>query len=383
MTDEIVQRLRHKIDAAAAQLVGRRHLVELVYLALVAREHLLFIGPPGTGKSAAVRLAASGVGGRGFEYLIGRFTEPSEIFGPLDLEALRQGRLRPDVTGMLPEADFAFLDEIFLGSTAILNALLTVLNERRYRRGHYDAAVPLRCCVGASNGMPDDPMLQAFADRFLVTAFVDPLDDDQLEALLAEGWRTSVAAEGEPAPVLALTDLDALAVAASNVDLAGTRAAYATIVRKLRARGVPLSDRRIVKGQKLVAAAALLAGRTAASEADLWPLVFIVQDRAMQDEVRDLLRSELAASASPVLPEAAKAAGYGPAARIIDLVAQAGSLAASMPDRSDAGFEPWLVRAEAFLAQLDAGFAAAARPAELTAARADLVARCTAPAAAA
>lgn len=383
MIDEIVQRLRRHIDAAASRLVGRRHLVELVYLALVAREHLLFIGPPGTGKSAAVRLAAAGVGGRGFEYLIGRFTEPSEIFGPLDLEALRQGRLRPDVTGMLPEADFAFLDEIFLGSTAILNALLTVLNERRYRRGHYDAAVPLRCCVGASNALPDDPMLQAFADRFLVTAFVDPLADDQLEALLAEGWRASLEAPGDPAAALSLDDLDALATAAARVDLADQRAAYATIVRKLRARGVPLSDRRIVKGQKLVAAAALLAGRTTASEADLWPLVFIVQDRAMQDEVRDLLRLELTASASPVLPDAAKAAGYGPAARAADLVAQAGALAAAMPEHGDTGFEAWLVRAEAFLAQVDAGFAAATRPAALTVARADLIARCAAPAAAA
>lgn len=155
----LVERLNRQIEDASARLVGRRQLVELIFLSLVAREHLLLIGPPGTGKSAAVRLAARCVGGRCFEYLVGRFTEPSELFGPLDLEALRQGRLRPDTTGMLPEADFAFLDEVFLGSTAILNALLTLLNERTYRRGHFSVDVPLRCCIGASNAMPDEPML--------------------------------------------------------------------------------------------------------------------------------------------------------------------------------------------------------------------------------
>ena len=158
-------RLERGIDRAARGLVGRRHLVELVHLALVAREHLLLIGPPGTGKSAVVRACAAGTGARCFEYLIGRFTEPAELFGPLDLEALRAGKLRPDIAGMLPEAEFAFLDEVFLGSTAILNALLGVLNERRYRRGHFETAVPLRCCVGASNALPEDPGLAAFAEK--------------------------------------------------------------------------------------------------------------------------------------------------------------------------------------------------------------------------
>ena len=85
---------------------------------------------------------------------------------------------------MLPEAEVAFLDEVFLGSTAILNTLLGVLNERTFRRGHTEIEVPLRVCVGASNGLPEDETLAAFADRFLARMFVEPVADAQLEELL-------------------------------------------------------------------------------------------------------------------------------------------------------------------------------------------------------
>ena len=89
----------------------------------MAREHLLLIGAPGTAKSAIARRMAQVFDGRYFEYLMGRFTEPNEIFGPVDLRRLREGEVHTETCGMLPEAEFAFLDEIFLGSTAILNTL--------------------------------------------------------------------------------------------------------------------------------------------------------------------------------------------------------------------------------------------------------------------
>ena len=148
--------LRDVIRAATDGLVNRAHLAELLILAAVAQEHLLVVGPPGTAKSAVVRRVAQSLGGRYFEYLLGRFTEPSELFGPVNLVKLREGRVETDVAGMLPEADIAFLDEVFLGSTAILNTLLGVLNERQFRRGHTQIACPLRVCVGAANALPDD-----------------------------------------------------------------------------------------------------------------------------------------------------------------------------------------------------------------------------------
>ncbi|MGQ3179263.1 MAG: AAA family ATPase, partial [Blastomonas fulva] len=114
MTDTSLQaaaeHVRHAIRSATDGLVGRDQLAELIVLAAVAQEHLLVIGPPGTAKSAVVRRVAQALGGRYFEYLLGRFTEPSELFGPVDLNKLRAGTVETDVSGMLPEADVAFLD---------------------------------------------------------------------------------------------------------------------------------------------------------------------------------------------------------------------------------------------------------------------------------
>src|SRR5213082_3386624 len=175
MSSEIqsaAESLQKALAAASQSLVEREAVVQLVGLCAVAQEHLLVIGPPGTAKSEAVRRVARATGGRYFEYLIGRFTEPSEIFGPVDLRRLREGVVETETSGMLPEAEIAFLDEIFLGSTAILNTLLCILNERVFRRGHTQLRCPLRICVGASNSLPTDESLAAFADRFLVRVFV-------------------------------------------------------------------------------------------------------------------------------------------------------------------------------------------------------------------
>src|SRR5687767_4118596 len=138
--------VRAAITGAGKGLVEREALVETIALAAVAGEHVLVVGPPGTAKSEAVRRVARATGGRYFEYLIGRFTEPSEIFGPIDLRRLKEGVVETETSGMLPEAEVAFLDEIFLGSTAILNTLLGILNERVFRRGHTQLPCPLRLC---------------------------------------------------------------------------------------------------------------------------------------------------------------------------------------------------------------------------------------------
>src|SRR6185312_3011326 len=167
------QRFRSALASAARGLVEREALVELVALSAIAGEHVLVIGPPGTAKSEAARRVAATLGARYFEYLLSRFTEPSEIFGPIDLRRLREGVVEVETAGMLPEAEVAFLDEVFLGSTAILNTLLGMLNERVFRRGRTALPVSLRVCVGASNALPDDPALAAFADRFLARVFLD------------------------------------------------------------------------------------------------------------------------------------------------------------------------------------------------------------------
>jgi MoxR-like ATPase len=372
----IIASLQAHIGRSEAVLVERKGLLELIFLGLIAQEHVLLIGPPGVGKSAAARQAARHVGGRYFEYLIGRFTEPAEIFGPLDINALREGQLRPDVSGMLPEADIAFLDEIFLGSTAILNTLLSILNERQFRRGHFSADVPLRCCIAASNRLPEDSALQAFADRFLLTHFIEPVSDHALDALLEAGIRSNTPGD---APPLTIADVDYLGGLTRAVNLDAVRPFYTHIIRKLRNRGVNLSDRRIVKGQKFIAAAALAAGRMEAGPEDLWPIIFLIQDKAVQQEMRDLLQEELKASANAVFGNAVKEASQGAHAHAQDLQRYGLKLLEDKPRlQSGMSWEAWLVRAEALLTQIDAGFRKDALPEGLRSLRAALAAMCQA-----
>ncbi|NNB90551.1 AAA domain-containing protein [Corallococcus exiguus] len=359
--------VRDALTDASRGLVEREAMVELVALSAVAGEHLLVVGPPGTAKSEAVRRTARGLGGAYFEYLLGRFTEPSEIFGPVDLRKLREGLVETETAGMLPEAEVAFLDEVFLGSTAILNTLLGLLNERTFRRGHTRMQCPLRVCVGASNALPEDDALAAFADRFLARIFVEPVPDPRLEELLEGG--ASLWADAAPR-VASLQSLDVVAQAARRADLGPVRPHLAQALRTLRAAGIALSDRRAVKVQRLVAAAAALAGRTTPGVADLWPLVYAVPTKEAQALARDVLRDVLSASENLALPAAALEASAGPLARA-QRIAQAGHvLLESRPVDGDVdAVAAWRLKLEGVAREMDAGFAPEALPEALRALR--------------
>jgi len=362
--NEAAARLRDAIREATAGLIDREHLAELLILAAVAQEHLLVVGPPGTAKSAVVRRVAQSLGGNYFEYLLGRFTEPSELFGPVNLSKLREGLVETDVSGMLPEADIAFLDEVFLGSTAILNTLLGLLNERQFRRGHTRIRCPLRVCVAAANGLPEDEGLAAFADRFLLHVFVDAVPDNKLEDLLAGGWavgKANVAARAD------LASLDLLNRAVPDVDMSLIRADLAQAIRLLRQANVQLSDRRIVKAQHLIAAATVLAGRNCATRADLWPLVYAIPTAAGQQNAREALRDVLAEARHPLLHAVVEEAVQQPLARV-SRMAETADMILLLRDTVRARQQ-----AEALLREIDANFDNASLPAELEVRRARLV----------
>ena len=364
--------LRNALRDAGRGLVERDALLEMVALAAVAGEHVLVIGPPGTAKSEAVRRVARATGAHYFEYLLGRFTEPSEIFGPIDLRRLKEGFVETETSGMLPEAEFAFLDEVFRGSTAILNTLLGILNERVFRRGHSVRACPLRVCVGASNSVPDDDSLAAFADRFLVRIFVDPIPDPRIEELLDGGWQLAQTATGHAATV---SDIDIMVAVARRADLSGVRPRLAHAIRVLRGAGIMLSDRRAVRAQNLIAAAAALAGREQPTAADLWPIVLAVPTREQQAAARESLADVLSESDNPTLPAAAEEASLGPLARATRLVALGSDAIAQRPTGgTPEAVADWRLRLEGILREIDASFAPEALPAELADMRARLVA---------
>lgn len=356
--------IRDAIKQATAGLIERETLADLIILAAVASEHLLVIGPPGTAKSAVVRRVANAIGGRYFEYLLGRFTEPSELFGPIDLRKLRDGTIETETTNMLPEADVAFLDEVFLGSTAVLNSLLNLLNERMFRRGHTQLQCPLRICVGSSNTLPDEESLAAFADRFLVHTFVHQVPDPLLENLLEGGWQafdqTKQIAKDR------LAQLDFLSQAARQADLSAVRPALSHCIRLLRQTGIELSDRRIVKAQILIAASAVLAGRMHPGESDLWPLIYVIATEDGQVSGRETLRDILAASENQTLYAATDDATLSPAAHATRICALAESILLEQPAADNQNqLAQWQLRLEAIGREIDTSFSADTAPEKL------------------
>jgi MoxR-like ATPase len=292
MSDETVPRLRAEvIDRLKGRFVGRDEVVELIALAVVAGEHLFLHGPPGTAKSALIRHFATSVRGRYFEYMLTRFSEPNEIFGPIDLVRLREGTVATVTTGMLPDAEFVFLDELFNANSAILNNLLTVLNERVYRRGAEVHHLPMLSLFSASNHLPEDDALQALFDRFLVRCHVGPLRREAMPQLLAAGWALEQAVMS-PGSISA-GDLQALSERVRSVDLSPVTALYGETVFKIRDLGIALSDRRAIKVLKLLAASALLCGREHTAVTDFWVLRYVWDREEQIDSLAALVNGIL------------------------------------------------------------------------------------------
>lgn len=277
-----VERLQVEVVGPLKErFVGRDEVIDLIALAVIAREHLFLLGPPGTAKSALIRQFARGVRGRYFEYLLTRFSEPNEIFGPIDIARLREGTVTTVTAGMLPEAEFIFLDELFNANSAILNNLLTVLNERVYRRGAETHRLPLLSLFSASNHLPEDDTLRALFDRFLLRCQLKNLKREAMPSLLEAGWKLETAAALESA--VTAEQLNELAGLIPRVDMSAVLQPYIEAVFKIRDLGVSFSDRRAVKVLKLLAASALLCNRLAANVSDLWVLRY-VWDREEQIE---------------------------------------------------------------------------------------------------
>lgn len=362
--EESARNLRLAAKEASKGLVERESLVDLILLSAVAEEHLLVIGAPGTAKSAAVRRVARVLDGQYFEYLLGRFTEPNELFGPVDLKRLKEGVVETATTGMLPEAEIAFLDEVFLGSTAILNTLLGILNERQFRRGRTLIECPLKVCVAAANQIPDDDSLAAFSDRFLVHYFVQPVPDSQLETLLDQGWKSD---HSRPQSRVTIEQLAALSGRAAETDMGSLNGLIADCVRLLRKENILLSDRRIVKSQRLIAAAAVLDGRERPNAGDMWPFLYAIAESEDQISAREILRDQLSESNNATLSAAAEEASLGVLACTQRLVEHAESLLGLPEEERD------LLAIEALGREIDASFGLTTIPEPLKVVRGKLI----------
>jgi MoxR-like ATPase len=289
--------LKPRFDAIRRDLeqkfLAKEEIIRLMLVAAIAGEHMVLIGPPGTAKSALIRSFARLVDAQYFEYLLTRFSEPNELFGPVDIQRFREGSYQRVTKGMLPEAEIVFLDEAFKANSAILNSLLTLLNERRFNNGANVVKVPLISLFAASNEVPSDEGLNAIFDRFLLRVHSDNLDSYHFHELMSKGLALEKLSQKEqdapgngakPPPLpnapaaagafLAASDLHQVRRALLNtVEFPEEFLAnYKGLCFQLRGEGISLSDRRVVRLLKLFAASAFLDGRTRVHDGDLFIL---------------------------------------------------------------------------------------------------------------
>lgn len=278
------QAMREIVKEVSGDFLERDEEVRAIVIAMLARQHSLLLGAPGAAKSEVARAVTSRIDGANYwKTLLGAFSTPTQIFGPVDIAALMRGEYRQVLDGHAARADIAFIDEIFKCGAGALNSMLGLLNEREYAPdfGGGPVPCPLLSAVTASNELPSGQETEALYDRIMVRLVVDYIEDDgNFKTLLESGAAPRAAHEGKRATV-SLADLTrAIREEVPAVTVPdGVYDAIAELRAALRKRELVCSDRRWRQSVRLLQSSAWLAGRTDVDDTDLDILRHVLWDR--------------------------------------------------------------------------------------------------------
>ena len=194
---QLKTRMSAILQALNSDIYERQEVLSVAFLSALCEQNIFLYGPPGTAKSLISRRLAKVFDTKEyFEYLMQKFSTPEEVFGPISLTELKKDNYVRKTDNYLPTSEFAFLDEIWKSSPAILNTILTLINEKKFRNGKELLDTPLKVLISASNETPPNGQgLEALYDRFTTRLYVSPMESKENFELLLQNGGSSDGAE--------------------------------------------------------------------------------------------------------------------------------------------------------------------------------------------
>ena len=261
MNDQLFTKLQNFRSSLNTSFLEREDVIDGLLASVITKQNAFLFGLPGTGKSELVRAVSNGFqGSKFFGYLLSPTTDPSELFGPVAVSKLLKDEYTRDVDGYLPSSNIAFLDELFRGSSAVLNSLLTILNERTFNNGKQLITTPIQSIVAATNSFPQEESLQAFCDRFLFRPTITGLQKPTSRRLLDQ-WALGTIKRPTVESKLTYEDLTTLNQELDSIKISDEFLdRFSQVFDLLSSRGISISDRRRVQILKFMRGWALVQG---------------------------------------------------------------------------------------------------------------------------